>query len=363
MMKIAVYTIAKNEAQFVQRWADSAKDADLLLIADTGSTDETVALAQSAGVTVIKVGIKPWRFDDARNAALAAIPIDFDYCIALDMDEILVEGWRAELEKLDPAVVGRPRYEYTWSWRPDGQPSLQYGGDKIHRRVGFRWKHPVHEILVYTDGQTNTQEWIGLQIHHHPDQTKSRSQYLPLLELAVKESPEDDRNTHYLAREYFFNNQPEKALIEFERHLKLPTATWAPERAASMRYLSKLNSDPKTKEKWLQRAVIEAPDRREARVELAQFYHDQEDWQSGYFYALSALRIKDKPLEYLCEEDAWGFLPYDLAALCAWNLGLKQESLFYGRKALELSPYNERLAVNLSFYEGVADVPNATSHS
>jgi hypothetical protein len=37
IMKIAVYTVALNEEQFVERWYNSAKDADYLLIADTGS--------------------------------------------------------------------------------------------------------------------------------------------------------------------------------------------------------------------------------------------------------------------------------------------------------------------------------------
>ena len=40
-MKIAVYTIAKNEEQFVERWYNSAKNADYLLIVDTGSDDGT----------------------------------------------------------------------------------------------------------------------------------------------------------------------------------------------------------------------------------------------------------------------------------------------------------------------------------
>ena len=40
-MKIAVYAISKNEEQFVKRFCESAKDADLILIADTGSTDNT----------------------------------------------------------------------------------------------------------------------------------------------------------------------------------------------------------------------------------------------------------------------------------------------------------------------------------
>ncbi len=43
-MKSAIYTIALNERQFVDKWYESAKDADYLLIADTGSTDGTIQM-------------------------------------------------------------------------------------------------------------------------------------------------------------------------------------------------------------------------------------------------------------------------------------------------------------------------------
>ena len=357
-MKIAVYTIALNEAQFVERWYESAKEADYLLIADTGSTDLTKKYAQNYGINVIDISIKPWRFDDARNASLAAIPADIDYCIALDMDEQLQPGWRKAMEAVHPSVT-RPRYQYTWSWNEDGTPGLIYGGDKIHARKGYRWKHPVHEVLTCT-GQEN-QAWIPLEIHHYPDVTKSRSQYLPLLELAIKEAPQDDRNTFYYARELFFNARTDEAIAEFKRHLALPTATWAPERAASMRYLAKLEFN--NRQEWLFKAIAEAPGHREARVELAQHYYEQSNWACGFAMAMTALAIKDKPLEYLCESDAWGYLPYDLVAICAYNLGLYKESVVYGTKAVELAPYIDRLKVNLSFYEGAANDSNATSSS
>ena len=54
-MKIAVYTIALNEEKHVKRWFESAKDADLLLIADTGSTDKTRFNAKSLGVVVHEI--------------------------------------------------------------------------------------------------------------------------------------------------------------------------------------------------------------------------------------------------------------------------------------------------------------------
>ena len=41
-MKIVVYTIAKNEEKFVERWYKSMKEADELYVLDTGSTDKTV---------------------------------------------------------------------------------------------------------------------------------------------------------------------------------------------------------------------------------------------------------------------------------------------------------------------------------
>jgi hypothetical protein len=70
-----------------------------------------------------------------------------------------------------------------------------YGGDKIHNRYGLSWRHPVHEVLKKnSEMHPEVQRWVeGIQIHHHPDSTKSRAQYLPLLELAVEEDPRDDR--------------------------------------------------------------------------------------------------------------------------------------------------------------------------
>ena len=345
-MKIAVYTIALNEEQFVERWAESAKDADYLYILDTGSTDATVSKAKDLGVVVNVASIKPWRFDDARNVSLSLLPDDADICIALDMDEVLVPGWREELENIRPETT-RPRYQYTWSWSEDGKPGLQYGGDKIHARHGYRWKHPVHEVIV-ADRIEEIQEWIGLEIHHYPDNAKSRGQYFPLLELSTKEDPLDDRNAFYLGREYFFYQRYAEASKELRRHLSLPKAVWAPERAASMRYLAK--AEPENAREWLEKAIKESPGRREALVELSQYFYSRNDWQNCYWRALDAIAITEKPLDYLCEEFAWGALPFDLAAISAWNLGFKEEALKYGKLALELDPENQRLRDNVKYY-------------
>ena len=346
-MRVAVYTITKNEQQFVGRWAESCADADFRLIVDTGSSDDTLIAAADSRCATAQITVSPWRFDDARNASMALIPQDIDFCIALDADEVLAPGWRESLEKVSAGVT-RPRYKYVWSWKPDGGEGLVYSGDKIHARHGYRWTHPVHEVLTPTIREI--QEFVGLEIHHHPDQSKSRSQYLSLLELAVQERPDDDRNRFYLGRELLFAGRNEEAETHLRRHLEL--SSWAPERATCMRYLGRITGE---KEAWFLRACAEAPYRREPWVELAQFYYQNRQWDQCYSACMRALNIKEKPLEYLCEEDAWGALPHDLAAISAWYSGRRPVAIKHGWDAISVSPKDKRLRDNVALMRAELD--------
>lgn len=346
-MKVAVYTIAKDEASHVERWALSAVDADYRVICDTGSQDKTVTIARDLGVSVFVKPFTPeqWRFDAARNLSLAMVHPDADYCVALDMDEVLQPGWRDALEDAWERGLTRPRYLYTWSWNDDGSPGLTYYGDKIHTRNGYRWRHPVHEVIT-PDGIEERQGVVDMEIHHYPDATKSRGQYFPLLRLAVEEDPDDDRNAFYFARELYYHRQVDEAVQEFKRHLALPRARWAPERARSMRYLAELL--PGERESWLLRACGECPDRREPWVDLAQHYYQTGNWSGCYAAAVRALGIKSRPVEYLSEPHAWGPTPFDLAAISAYHLGLP--ALQYGQEAVNLAPHDKRLQDNLEWY-------------
>jgi tetratricopeptide (TPR) repeat protein len=86
-------------------------------------------------------------------------------------------------------------------------------------------------------------------------------------------------------------------------------------------------------------------------VDLADFYYKAKSWGLCLDAAENALDIIEKPLEYLCEEYAWGFAPYDYAAIAAYNLGETADALEYGMKAVELNPTDERLQRNLMFYK------------
>jgi hypothetical protein len=64
-----------------------------------------------------------------------------------------------------------------------------------------------------------------------------------------------------------------------------------------------------------------------------------------------ALQITEKPMDYLCEADAWGWLPHDLMAISCHHLGDTDEAFFYGSQAVALNFTDQRLQANLKWYK------------
>ena len=189
-----------------------------------------------------------------------------------------------------------------------------------------------------------------LLVSHHPDNTKSRGQYMPLLELAVKEDPHCPRNAFYHARELTFYSRWVEAVEALRKYLDMPEATWQNERCYAMRLLGKsyenLGNNSEAL-KWYMAACAEAPGTREPWADLAMFSYMMHDWNQCYFAAQKALEIKDKALVYTMDPSVWTEKPYDLASISAWHLGRKDEAVELCQKALEFNPKDARLMSNL----------------
>jgi tetratricopeptide (TPR) repeat protein len=349
-MKIAVYTIALNEEKHVERWAKSAEGADCVMLVDTGSSDNTTDKATFYDVCVRKISISPWRFDDARNAALALLPADIDVCVSLDMDEVLVPGWREKLEKAWTQDTTRLRYKYVWNHNADGSPGLTFYYDHIHSRHGYRWKSPVHESLART-GSPEVQTFMHeVLVEHWADNSKVRD-YLPLLEIAVAEDPSNDRNAHYLGREYMYRGRWDDAERELIRHLNLPSATWAEERSASMQFLARCaenKGDHDGAKAWYQGAVKECASR-DSWYAYAKYLLSRNEYQSAFVSARTALAFNDPPLHYNTDAVAWSYGPADVAAVAAHYMGEKFLAQEFMRMALNIAPLDDRLIANSKF--------------
>lgn len=343
-LKICVYAISKNEEMFVERFCNSAKDADLILIADTGSTDRTTDLAEQCGAQVANICITPWRFDDSRNAALALIPRDIDVCVSLDLDEELQPGWREEIERVWTDGTTRLRYGFDWG------AGIVFKYEKIHARHGYRWTHPCHEYPIPYLIDERYADTDMLMVVHKPDNTKSRGQYLHLLEMSVQEDPNDPRNAFYYARELSFHGQWERSIEECHRYLALPGANWPNERCYAYRVISRCHDELGNWDAAMsaaRQAVIEAPYTREPWCEVAKLAYKRHQWPECYGAAMSALAIEHREWVYTVDPAVWGSLPHDYASIAAWHLGLKDEALKQAQIAVEKSPDDERLKKNL----------------
>lgn len=346
-LRICVYAISKNEAKFVERFCDSARQADLILIADTGSTDDTVMRAVESGAVVEHIRIHPWRFDDARNACLSLIPDDIDVCISLDLDEVMVPGWREEIELVWSPETTRLRYMYDWG------SGSRFKYEKIHSRYGYRWKHTCHEVPV-PDPRIQ-EKWVDtdkLLVQHLPDNTKSRGQYLDLLRISINEDPMCPRNAFYFARELTFYGEWSQAVESLKKYLAMPAATWNAERSYAYRLLGNAYSElgrRQDSETSHYMACMEAPDSREPWCSIAMFMYFNSRWPECYAYCIRALSITRREPIYTEDPAVWGHWPHDLASISAWHMGMWEESLKHAEIAVEKTPDDHRLQANLKF--------------
>lgn len=349
--KICVYAIAKNEERFVPRWVDSMKEADEIYVLDTGSTDNTVEELKKRGVHVKKKKITPWRFDVARNESLKMVPHDTDICVCTDLDEVLNNGWRDTLEKVWEEGTTRIAYTYHWKLDEKDHPLVTFYTEQIHSRNDYTWTHPVHEVLSYNKAGNEQKKYVNeIILKHYPDLNKSRSSYLPLLELSVKEAPEDDRNMHYLGREYMYYGRWNDAIDTLIKHLSLKTATWKDERCASMRFIArcykKLNRLEEAR-MWLDKAMKEAPYLRDPYIEKALLEYECGNWKEVKSLCNEALKITSYPKTYINETFSWNYTVYDLLSLAEFYLGNLDDAIHYCQIACVLEKNNDRLQNNL----------------
>lgn len=355
-MKVCVYAIAKNEEKFVDRWVRSMSEADEIYVLDTGSTDNTIKLLKDRGVNVRNKTYKNFRFDRARNDSMEMLPEDADICVCTDLDEVFTKGWREKLEKAWIRGTKQAKYRYVWNYNADGSEGYVFMYEKIHARHGFVWTHPVHEVLKSDTKSFEVVTVDGVTLEHHADPTKSRGQYLGLLEQSVKEDPNDDRNMHYLGREYMFAGEWQKAINTLKKHLLLPTSLWKDERCASMRFIGRCHvalGQLGEAEFYFKLAICECPNKREAFWELGKFYYDKEKWLECAAAIYSMFNITKRDLSYISDPECWGGMPYDLLSICDYYLSNKQEATRNAKIALSFSPNDTRLLGNLKIFESM----------
>lgn len=212
MPRLALVVIARNEARCIARCLTSARPyVDAMIVLDTGSTDDTVAIAQACGATVHHF---TWcdDFAAARNAALAHS--DADWNLILDADDWL-EGDASALgaRTLPPApaparFVGCVRIVNRSS--PD-QPVTRKFIPRVLPR-GVRYEGRIHEQPV----SSLPMVLLPLMLRHdgfeEAQLARKAGRNEAILRAELEANPGDSYLWYQLGREHLVRGQPDEAV-------------------------------------------------------------------------------------------------------------------------------------------------------
>ncbi len=349
-MKIAIYAICKNEQHNVEAWLENVKDADTVVVVDTGSTDDTFKAFQTNTVGFVELHtaeFKPFRFDVARNFSLAQVPRDIDYCLFLDLDERLSDGWyevlKAELEAHAPDEV---TMDLISSVDANGDVKTTFYQTKCHKRNDYTWRYPCHEVLISNLGTDTSSLVSAINVTHLPDDTDV--DYLDLLAIGAKERPDDQRALYYYGRELYSNGDYTRAIEILTLGVDAKYMQWSKQKAACYKFLAysinELNGLRAAEYYFLQYLSLSL-DEAEAYYAVAEVYYENEEhyMAKGLLERLLKLAENSSKTDNFIYRDieCWTWKPHDLLAYVNYYIGNYPAYLVSAIKAHELCPSDE----------------------
>ena len=200
---LAAALIVKNEAVHLAACLESiAPVVDDIVVVDTGSTDETIAIAAAHGARVFH-----FRWNDdfaaARNAGLDRCRAD--WILYIDADERLAPVQRRDVEALledapevafrlllRPVIGSTPYREYRL-WRND--PRIRFRS-AFHEKV----VPAIHAVSAMDRRPIGVCDLLLEHVGYEGDQTRKHLRNLPLLRKQVKDEPGNLFVWHHLAR-------------------------------------------------------------------------------------------------------------------------------------------------------------------
>lgn len=380
--KFSVALIARNEAETLPRMVASLKEfqerGGEIWVLDTGSTDNTIEVATSLGCKVEAVGDKfriqidkeladkinakfivngeapvvnegesLFDFASARNY-IADFP-ENDMIATPDCDEIFT---KFDIDKLNETIENGAEqldYEFVFSHDAQGNPITKFRHCKFYNRTKLKWAGVVHEVLTGTANKVYLGEDI-IKLEHYQNEKTNRSGYLKGLAVDCYNNPDNDRNSHYFAREMFYLGRHHSAIKEFENHISMNK--WPTEAAQSMLYIGdcyKVLGNTDEMLKWYIKSV-EKEARREPLMRLAEYYYLKEMYPQVILYCEAALTITQLPF-YSNHQPYYENIPHEYLYVAYWWTGDKEKSQKHFIKAKEYSPNNPKYIEDSKFYQ------------
>lgn len=345
---ITAVMIVKDEEATLERCLASLPSMPIV-IADTGSTDDTMEIAR---VYTTEVYEHPWQdsFSEARNWIKEKV--ETKWALQIDADEEVPKATVQELGKLDDKYTAymTPIHNIM----PDGSMSL-HQFERIHqpKKVHYQWR--VHNELVVDVGRVGL---TRLSLLHHgyagtPEEMKSKYENtLRLLLMDVEDAGYVMRNVRYLIQTYRSLQRHVDVLAILDEHLdKLKAFTGIYQEAAASAIVAynALGNNAKAKIAGIQLLKL-YPEALDALFFLGVAYMEDQQWDLSldcmvrYIKVRSRLQLEgsDNTVVY----HTWGNRAdaFQNMGICASFLGNKAQAALFFMRAEMLAKHRSDIA-------------------
>ena len=280
-MKLSIALIVKDEAKILDKMLSSVKEADEIIVCDTGSSDNTVEIAKKY---TDKIYNFKWCDDFSKARNFAKDKCSGDFILSIDADHQLltpISEVKKIIEKTKSKVLNiKSKSGKHWHYR-----AVLFKNDP-----DIKWVGKVHENLNVL-GEENTE--IERNCDYSENHKLNPKRNLEIL-LTEEKTP---RTLFYLGKEYLDLKDYSKAIKQFNQYI--PVSTWLDEKAEAYYYLAQSlwNTSRGTEAR---EAVFEAiklnPDMKKALLLCSEMHF--EPWKSKWKKIADQATDKDVIFRY-----------------------------------------------------------------
>jgi len=239
-MSVSAVLIVKNEAACLDACLDALRNVvDEIVVADTGSTDDSRNIALALGARVFDF---PWcsDFSAARNFAIGQA--SHDCVLTVDADEYLdssPEEARAALLSFEADAALQPLLGLVEivNLRADSADEVAVDRTaRVFRRSAFRYVGAIHEQLIPFDAVTPTARALPISFRHtgyalSPEQAAAKAhRNIAILRRELEAHPDDEYYRYQLGKAWVSLGRHKAAAIAFEQALRAIDFTANPPR-------------------------------------------------------------------------------------------------------------------------------------
>ena len=333
---LSVAFIVKDEEKVLERILKCAqKFADEIIVVDTGSADKTKEIALKY---TDKVYDFVWcdDFSKARNFSFSKAKCD--YVMWLDADDFLFKKDIEKLKKLKSEEFDVAFLPYVSGFDENFKPTFMFERERVLRREkNFVWQEPVHEVIAPYGKSVHK----DIKIFHFQSEKERTGRNLKIYEKRVASGEKlSPRSQFYYARELFFNNHYEKAILTFQEFLKRDDA-WVENKIEACLNLSNCYLMTKKTDEALKilfsSFFFDLP-RAEILCQIGKIYASFDKTKAIYYYRLALGCHPDTSKGSFVSTSFYNFTPAIELCLLYYEIGDLKTSFKYHKLSQKFNP-------------------------